>query len=144
MSDKNTFAELVKQLGLSSIDRHIFLCCDQTKPKCCSREDSIESWQYLKQRLQELELDRPTEQNSRCVFRTKANCLRVCHGGPIMLIYPDGTWYHRATPQVIEEIIQKHILKNEIVTEYLFNQHRLPSSSDSLLNPVEEKQLTQS
>lgn len=144
MSDQNTLAELVKQLGLSSIDRHIFLCCDQAKPKCCSRQDSIESWQYLKRRLQELELDRPTEQNSRCVFRTKANCLRVCHDGPIMLIYPDGTWYHRATPQVIEEIIQKHILKNEIVTEYLFHQHQLPSSSDSPLKPVEEKQLTKS
>ena len=59
---------------IPQIRRHIFLCCDQTKPKCCTKEAGLESWDYLKRRLAELGLlDR--------VYRTKANCLRVCEGG---------------------------------------------------------------
>ncbi|MGI0482540.1 (2Fe-2S) ferredoxin domain-containing protein [Geminocystis sp. CENA526] len=117
--------ESVKKLGLSHIQRHIFLCCDQAKPKCCSHEDSMKSWQYLKTRLKELNLDHPTPENPHCVFRTKADCLRVCVQGPILLVYPDGTWYHSATPETIEKIIQEHLIGNKIVTEYLFHQHPL-------------------
>ena len=125
MSDNSPLQESVEQLGISTIERHVFLCCDQTKPKCCSREDSLESWQYLKNRLKELNLDRPTEGNPSCVFRTKANCLRVCQQGPILLVYPDGTWYRQATPEVIEIIIQEHLIGNNIVEEYAFHKHPL-------------------
>jgi (2Fe-2S) ferredoxin len=128
MSNKNPLAESVKQLGLSTIQRHVFLCCDQAKPKCCSKEDSLESWQYLKTRLKELNLDCPTSDNPHCVFRTKANCLRVCVEGPILLVYPDGTWYRHATPEVIEKIIQQHLINNQIVQEYMFHQHPLNSN----------------
>ncbi len=124
--NENTLLESVKKLGLSSIERHIFLCCDQTKPKCCSKEDSLESWQYLKDRLKQLKLDQPTEENNICIFRTKTNCLRVCQQGPILLVYPDGTWYRQATPEVIELIIQQHLLNNKIVEEYVFHQQPLP------------------
>ena len=125
MTNNQAIAESVEKLGLSHIERHLFLCCDQTKPKCCSKEDSLESWQYLKNRLKELKLDRVTEDHSSCVFRTKANCLRVCQDGPILLVYPEGVWYRHATPEVIEEIIQKHLLGNQIVDEYVFHQHSL-------------------
>ena len=126
MTNKNSLQESVKQLGLSTIERHIFLCCDQTKPKCCSKKEGLESWQYLKNRLKELGLDRPTKENPHCIFRTKANCLRVCQDGPILLVYPEGTWYRQATPEVIETIIQEHIIGNKIVEEYAFHQHPLP------------------
>ena len=121
---KTKHQDIIEKLNLNFINRHIFLCCDQAKPKCCTKESSIESWQYLKTRLKELGLDSPNKDRQNCVFRTKADCLRVCCDGPILLIYPDGTWYRHGTPEVIEQIIQKHIINNEIVEEYLI--HKCP------------------
>lgn len=125
MAKLSFLAENVEKLGLKSIKHHLFLCCDQTKPKCCSQEIGLESWEYLKTRLKELKLDEVTENNPNCIFRTKANCLRVCCEGPILLVYPEGIWYRNATPEIIERVIQEHLLQGKIVTEYVFNEHPL-------------------
>lgn len=126
-------------LSIGRLDRHIFMCADQTTPKCAPAGETNAVWRHLKNRLKELGLasapprwhgdlaaaadHRPPGAGS--VLRSKVDCLRICEMGPIAVVYPDGTWYHSVTVEVMDRIITEHLIGGQPVDSHVFARDSL-------------------
>ncbi|MDJ0959241.1 MAG: hypothetical protein QNJ88_01190 [Acidimicrobiia bacterium] len=137
--------KIASAMSIGGIERHIFLCAEPSTPKCATTEAGADSWVALKRAVKRLDLTSPpppwrsrnvdepppeTPPGDGRILRTKADCLRVCEQGPIAVVYPDGIWYHSVSPDVVERIVEEHLVGGRVVEEFAFAWDPLIGNAD--------------
>jgi len=106
----------LEEVGVPQARRHLFLCVG---PECCSPQQGQETWDHLKSSLKECPVP---------MLRTKADCLRLCHDGPWLVVYPEGVWYAQVTPERFDRIRREHLEGGKPVQEWVRATNRLQGS----------------
>jgi (2Fe-2S) ferredoxin len=125
LDKSGTLPEVAAKLGIGAYHRHVFLCVGDA---CCTSEVGTAAWDALKKELKDRNLSLSTGPNA--CYRTKVGCLRVCQGGPIAVVYPDGTWYAGLTSDRIPLFVQQHLIDGKPIVEWVFAENPLPATVD--------------
>jgi len=116
-NDPETVEKTFAAMNLAQARRHVFLCVG---PNCCASEQGLATWEFLKQALKTRGIP---------ALRTKAACLRICTGGPWMVVYPEGIWYGQVTPERCARIVEEHLDGGKVVAEWVAQRHALPTET---------------
>ena len=120
-AEAEKIARKVAKIGVAVARRHVFLCADRENPKCADGDRALEAWTHLKDGLKKRGL---SEEGG--VLRTRVGCLRICEGGPIAVVYPEGIWYRACDPPVLDRIMDEHLVGGRPVEEFVIARRRLP------------------
>jgi (2Fe-2S) ferredoxin len=110
---KDQLAAGLAKAAIASAERHLFLCMG---PDCCNPAEAEVLWEVIKRRVRETGLR---------AMRTKAQCFRICTGGPWLVVYPEGVWYGTMNPERFERVLSEHLLGGHPVEEWVVTRNSL-------------------
>ena len=122
--DLQQLAVVADTLLIGKFHRHVFLCIGDA---CCTSATGQEAWDALKRELKDRNLS--LSDGPAACYRTKVQCLRVCIGGPIVVVYPEGTWYAGLTADRIPRFVQEHLIDGKPIKEWIFARNPLPNDA---------------
>jgi (2Fe-2S) ferredoxin len=93
-------------------EHHVFFCLNQREEgrPCCFDKGAQAAQEHAKSRIKQLGLNGQGK-----VRINKAGCLDRCEEGPVLVVYPEGTWYTYVDKDDIDEIIDQHLVGGKVV-----------------------------